>query len=54
MVQKKLPNTKIKILDKNKDDRTYKVSFDKFNKVYNDYFKFKWTIDDGIKDMIIN
>ncbi len=53
MVKKKLPNTKIKILDKNKDDRTYKVSFDKFNKVYNDYFKFKWTIDDGIKDMIL-
>ena len=36
--------------DKKKDPRNYKVNFSKINKILN--FKIKYTVDDGIKEMI--
>ena len=36
--------------DKKKDPRNYKVNFSKINKILN--FKIKYTVHDGIKEMI--
>tara|TARA_B100000686_G_C16766172_1_gene961963 strand:+ start:243 stop:1268 length:1026 start_codon:yes stop_codon:yes gene_type:complete len=53
-VKKILPNSKVQYTyEDNKDNRTYKISF---NRIYNelkDFYKPKWNIEDGLKDLKI-
>ena len=45
-----ISGNKVTFTDKKKDPRNYKVNFSKINKILN--FKIKYTVHDGIKEMI--
>ena len=45
-----IPGNKVTFTDKKRDPRNYKVNFSKINKILN--FKIKYTVHDGIKEMI--
>lgn len=48
-----LPFSKINYLPKaNKDERTYKVSFERVNKDLSKYYMPKWNLDNGGKDLL--
>lgn len=53
-ISKELPNTEIIFTGEHgHDSRSYKVKFDKVHKIFPDLSQ-KWTIDNSIKDLIIN
>ena len=45
-----IPGDKVTFTNKKRDPRNYKVNFSKINKILN--FKIKYTVNDGIKEMI--
>ena len=45
-----IPGEKVSFTEKKRDPRNYKVNFSKINKILN--FKIKYTVHDGIKEMI--
>ena len=52
-VKELLPNSEINYLpNANNDERTYKVSFDRINKELSEFYKPKWNLDNGGKDLI--
>jgi len=50
LIKRRIKSANFQILKESKDRRDYNVSFDKVNKVLN--FKTKYSIDDGIKEII--
>ena len=50
--QRVVPGSDLIFLNKHTDPRTYRVSFQKILTVLSDYFKPKWTLDKGGKELI--
>ena len=52
IVKKVIPKCKIILLNKNSDQRTYKVSFDKIFSKLNKYYKPVWNLEKGARELI--